>query len=77
VAAWHALHVSVETLAGNARLEAGRKDRGDKDHAFEWLERAYAQRDPGLTYIKVNSLLQKLKGDPRYAAWLRKLNLPE
>jgi TolB-like protein/tetratricopeptide (TPR) repeat protein len=51
--------------------------RGDKDHAFQWFERAYAQRDPGLTYIKVSSLLKNLKGDPRYAAWLRKLNLSQ
>jgi hypothetical protein len=26
--------------------------RGEADRAFEWLERAYAQRDIGLTYIK-------------------------
>lgn len=51
--------------------------RGDKDEAFEWLERAYAQRDSGLTILKYDPQLDSLRGDPRYQAVLRKMNLPE
>jgi adenylate cyclase len=51
--------------------------RGDRSHAFEWLETAYAQRDGGLTMVKVDPLLGKLHGDPSFAALLRKMNLPE
>jgi len=51
--------------------------RGEVDLAFEWLERAYAQRDGGLAEIKCNPLLRGLAGDPRYKALLRKLKLPE
>jgi hypothetical protein len=40
--------------------------RGEADLAFEWLERAYYQRDGGLTGIKSDRL--GLAGDPRYKA---------
>jgi len=50
--------------------------RGQKDKAFEWLERAYRQRDGGLTAIKIDLVLASLRSDPRYVAMLRKLNLP-
>ena len=51
--------------------------RGEADLAFEWLERAYAQRDGGLADIKGDRFLRGLAGDPRYKALLRKLKLPE
>ena len=50
--------------------------RNQSDEAFEWLERAYAQRDSGLMGTKVDPLLKSLHKDPRYAAFLKKLNLP-
>lgn len=51
--------------------------RGEGDLAFEWLERAYAQRDGGVPEIKGDWLMRGLVGDPRYKAFLRKLKLPE
>ena len=50
---------------------------GDKEAAFRWLDRAYAQRDGGLMISKVDLFLKKLHDDPRFPALLRKLNLPE
>jgi TolB-like protein/DNA-binding winged helix-turn-helix (wHTH) protein/TPR repeat protein len=50
--------------------------RNQSDEAFEWLERAYAQRDSGLIETKVDPLLKSLHNDPRYAALLKKLNFP-
>lgn len=50
--------------------------RGDADRAFEWLERAYAQRDAGLAQLKGDPLLKSLEGDPRYVAFLKKMRLP-
>jgi len=50
--------------------------RNQSDKAFEWLDRAYAQRDVGLVETKVDPLLKSLHSDPRYAAFLKKLNLP-
>lgn len=51
--------------------------RGDQDKAFEWLERAYQQRDSGLNGIAYDPLLAGLKGDPRYGALLKKLGLSD
>ncbi len=51
--------------------------RGEADLAFEWLERAYAQRDGGVAEIKADRLMRGLAGDPRYKAFLKKLKLPE
>ena len=50
--------------------------RGETDKAFEWLERAYAQRDPGLSGVKGDPLLKNLEADPRHAAFLKKMRLP-
>ena len=50
--------------------------RNQPDEAFEWLDRAYAQRDSGLVGTKMDPLLKSLHKDPRYAAFLKKLNLP-
>jgi tetratricopeptide (TPR) repeat protein len=49
--------------------------RGEADHAFEWLERAYLQRDPSLTFTKIDPFLKSLAGDPRFVVFLRKMNL--
>ena len=50
--------------------------RGEADRAFEWLERAYAQRDGGLAQMKGDPQLKNLEHDPRYAAFLKKMRLP-
>jgi TolB-like protein/DNA-binding winged helix-turn-helix (wHTH) protein/Flp pilus assembly protein TadD len=50
--------------------------RNQSDKAFEWLDRAYTQHDDGLAYTKVDPLLKNLHGDLRFAALLKKLNLP-
>ena len=50
--------------------------RNQTDNAFEWLDRAYAQRDPSMISTKVEPLLKSLHNDPRFAALLKKLNLP-
>jgi len=47
------------------------------DAAFEWLDRAYRQRDAGLAMIKVDYLLRGLRGDPRFGDLLAKMKLPQ
>ena len=51
--------------------------RGETDRAFEWLNRALAPRDGGLTLIEVDPLQRKIRSAPRYAALRKKLNLPQ
>jgi TolB-like protein/DNA-binding winged helix-turn-helix (wHTH) protein/lipoprotein NlpI len=49
--------------------------RNQTDEAFEWLDRAYAQRDPSMMSTKIDPLLKSLHNDPRFTALLKKLNL--
>jgi adenylate cyclase len=51
--------------------------RGEVDLAFEWLDRAYAQRDSGLSRMKVERTLRSLHADPRWGALLRKVGLAD
>src|SRR3989440_2868965 len=51
--------------------------RGDKDRAFEWLERARRQRDPGLTGLRKDPLLPNLYDDQRWNAFLHTMGLAE
>ena len=51
--------------------------RGEKDQAFAWLEKAYEKRGEDLYFVKGDPLFKNLEGDPRYTAFLHKMNLPE
>jgi serine/threonine-protein kinase len=52
--------------------------RNERDKAFEWLDRAYAQRDVGLAELKGEPLFRNLEGDPRWTAFLtEKMKLPK
>ena len=49
---------------------------GEKDKAFEWLEKAYEERFAGLAAsIKVEPIFDPLRSDPRFADLLRRMNL--
>jgi TolB-like protein/DNA-binding winged helix-turn-helix (wHTH) protein len=50
--------------------------RNQTDEAFEWLDRAYSQRDPSMMSTEMDPLLKSLHNDPRFAALLKKLNFP-
>jgi TolB-like protein/Tfp pilus assembly protein PilF len=51
--------------------------RGEVDSAFEWLERAYAQSDPGLSEMKTNPDFRSLHGDPRWGAFMKKMGFED
>ncbi len=50
--------------------------RGEADRAFEWLNKAYAQHDGGLPFLRGDPMLRNIEHDPRYAAMLKKMRLP-
>jgi len=50
---------------------------GDRARALDWLETAYAERDPQMLFIGVNPVLSPLRAEPRFQALLRKMNLPQ
>jgi tetratricopeptide (TPR) repeat protein len=55
-----------------AQVHAG---RGEIDAAFDWLERAFSYRDPGMAWLKYEPFFAALHGDPRWAAMLSRMNL--
>jgi hypothetical protein len=50
--------------------------RGDHDRAIEWLDRAYKQKDTFLSTILGEQLFKGMANDPRFIAFLKKMNLP-
>lgn len=49
---------------------------GERDRAFEWLERDFAQPNDFSGGIKHDIRFIKLRSDPRFAAMLRRMNIP-
>ena len=49
---------------------------GDKDKAFEWLDKAVQERSNYVAYLKVFPIADPLRSDPRFADLLRRVGLP-
>lgn len=49
--------------------------RGDANAAFEWLDRAFSSRDPGITGIKSDFCLDGLRNDARYRRLVTRVGL--
>jgi pentatricopeptide repeat protein len=65
----------VETI-GNYPIAMIHAGLGEKDQAFEWLEKAYEVRDLGVTFLKIDPTLDPLRSDPRFQDLLRRMNFP-
>jgi TolB-like protein/Flp pilus assembly protein TadD len=50
--------------------------RGNHELALNWLERAYQQKDTALIEIVGEPLFKSMANDPRFKAFLHKMNLP-
>ena len=48
---------------------------GDKDQAFEWLDKAYVEHSYVLAWLRAHPLFDSLRSDPRFAALLKKVRL--
>ena len=49
---------------------------GDTAQAVRWLERAYDERNPGLTYLRYFATIGQLGSHPRVARILREMRFP-
>ena len=49
---------------------------GDNDRAFQWFDKAIEARSLFSNEIKVEPMYDSLHSDPRFAALLKKMNLP-
>lgn len=50
---------------------------GERDQTFEWLEKAYANRDDRLVFVMTDPLMDDIQRDPRFQDLLRRIGLPE
>jgi len=50
---------------------------GDKDQAFEWLERAYDQHAFQLQWITLEPRFDNLRSDPRFQDLLKRMRIPK
>ena len=50
---------------------------GDRNQAFGFLDKAFEERSPWLTYIKTDPAFDPLRAYPRFAQLLRRIGLPE
>jgi serine/threonine protein kinase/Tfp pilus assembly protein PilF len=49
---------------------------GEKDTGFEYLEKAYEERERSMTFLKLHQFIEEnVSSDPRYKALLKKMNL--
>lgn len=55
-----------------AAIYAGLKD---KDHAFEWLDKAFQERADWMVFVKVDPRFDSLHSDPRFTELLRRMKL--
>lgn len=50
--------------------------RADPDRMFEWLDRAWSNRDSGIVYLLYDPLISRYQHDTRFAAFRTKVGLP-
>jgi len=48
----------------------------EKEKAIEWLERAFTEHSPYMTYANVDPWFDPLRSDPRFQNLLRRMSLP-
>ena len=67
-----------QQVGANASYQYGEiyTQLGDRERAFAEWDNAIAVKDSGLEYLKVDPFIDPIRGDPRYAALLRRLNFP-
>lgn len=70
----HAEDYCPDQVAGNYALI------GDKENAFLWLDKAYADNDKitcgNLLPVQIDPFLDNIRTDPRYKAFLRRMGFP-
>jgi len=50
---------------------------GELDRAFEWLEKAFQDRDPILFWMRSVPFFEPLRSDPRFEEMARRIGLPQ
>jgi len=64
---------SKQTYVAPWMMAAVHAGLGEKDKAFELLEKSYKERDHWLTYLKSSPIVDNLRSDPRFKVMLKKM----
>ena len=62
--------------AANWQYAQVHAQRGEGDQALAALHKGFTVRDPGITWVQIDPWLDPIRKDPRFKAFVRKLNLP-
>jgi len=49
----------------------------DRDHTFDWLDKAYAEHSGRMEYVKAECFFEPFHSDPRFQDLLRRMGLPQ
>jgi hypothetical protein len=73
-----ALRTLIERQANNSAYQIAEVYalRNDAKATFEWLDRAWTNRDAGAQYLLFDPFILRYRDDPRFAAFCRKVGLP-
>jgi len=73
-----ALRTFIEKDAGGSAYQIAEVYalRNDANATFEWLDRAWSNRDAGIHHLLYSPLFLRYEDDPRFAAFCRKVGLP-
>jgi serine/threonine protein kinase/Tfp pilus assembly protein PilF len=71
------LQLAKRRYVDPAEIAANYAAIGDKDQAFAWLDKAYAEKSDLLAWIKIIVPFDSIRSDPRYPALLKKMGLPQ
>lgn len=50
---------------------------GEKDAAFEWLERSFEERASIMVFLQVHTLFENLRDDPRFDSLVKRIGIPD
>jgi TolB-like protein/Tfp pilus assembly protein PilF len=67
--------IKEDPVTGPFQIAAVYGLRKEPDKMFEWLDRAYAEHDSGLTQLLVTPFILNYRDDPRFAALCQKLKV--
>jgi hypothetical protein len=66
---------SIITLPARPETIAHRATAGlgDTERAVEWLEKGFAERDPKMTFLKVDPRWNNLRSQPRFIELMKRM----
>jgi TolB-like protein/Tfp pilus assembly protein PilF len=69
-------HLSATSYVSPYSVALVHAGLGDRDQAFAWLEKAYAERSDYMPYLTLEPMLNGLRSDHRFGALVRRVGLP-